>query len=61
MFVKGRDEDNMCAAIILLWAEPGCHMAPTADSVTLFLVIKLVINDLCIFVSSLLPLWLFLG
>lgn len=32
-------------------------MAPTADSLTLFLVIKLVINDLRIYISSLLPLW----
>lgn len=51
----------MCAVIILLCAEPGCHMAPTADRVTSFLAIKLVINDLCIFISSLLALWQFLG
>lgn len=51
----------MCAVIILLCAEPGCHMAPTADRVTSFLVIKLVINDLRILISSLLALWQFLG
>lgn len=58
---KDMTGENMCAVIILLCAEPGCHMAPTADSVTLFLVIKLVINDLRIFISSLLPLWQFHG
>lgn len=31
---------------------PGRHMAPTADFVTLFHVMKLVINDLCIFHSN---------
>lgn len=51
----------MCAVIVLLCAEPGCHMAPTADSVTRRLVIKLVSGDLRVFISSPLPLWQFLG
>lgn len=32
--------------------EPGCHMAPTAELVTPFLTMKIVINGLCIFFFS---------